>query len=322
MKSTSPGGSPSAPVIFDPFVSVPGTDVLRDAAIVQDWPALRRHLEDARDADGLAFGVDVLAELPGLEVFLEKVLAEEPHDVLARTLLAARYVRIGWWVRGRGDADSVSGDQFEQFHSWLRRAEQILVDVCAERPDLAPAWTTRIMTARGLELGQAEARRRYTRLAVHHPHVLAAQEQLLQQLCPKWSGSWEIAMAFAREVAAAAPPGAPSGAVIATMYIERWLAESEADAPEIASPAARDELCAAGTRTAWASATSLGPYEVHVHSAFALAFSLGGHARDAAPHFRVLGNRTSSHVWSYLNDPSAAFWQFHSAALAAETGAT
>ena len=55
-----------------------------------------------------------------------------------------------------------------------------------------------------------------------------------------------------------------------------------------------------------------------MHSAFALAFSLGRHAREAAPHFRVLGNRASSHVWQYLNDPVVAFDEFRTAAMAAE----
>jgi hypothetical protein len=126
-------------------------------------------------------------------------------------------------------------------------------------------------------------------------------------------------MAFARETADAAPPGAASGTLIATMYIERWLAEDDVKTPEITTSEVRDELCAAGRKTAWAPETALGMYEVHVHSAFAL--SLGGHAREAAPHFRVLGDRASSHVWKNLNDPVVAFGQFRSAAMAAESGA-
>ena len=228
MNRTDVGTGLGSPVSFDPFVTVSGAHVLRDTTLIRDWPALRRVLEQARDADELTFDVDVLADLPGIETFLQGVLAEDPDDVLARTLLAARYVRLGWAVRGGAYADKVGKDQFATFHDWLRRAEQILVDVCADRPDLAPAWTTRILTARGLELGHAEARRRYARLAEHHPHVVAAQEQLIQQLCPKWGGTWEAALSFAREAAAAAPPGAPSGTVIATVHIERWLSDDPA----------------------------------------------------------------------------------------------
>jgi len=317
MTSTHVGTGRPGGVSFDPFATVTGLVTLRDAALRGDWPGLRGLLEGCATADAQTLAVGTLAELPGVERLLEQAVAAEPGDALARTLLAARYVDIGWGIRSRAQASAVTRDQAEQFHAWLRTAERILIEVCAERPDLAAAWTTRLMTARGLELGLAEARRRYQRLAVHHPHHLAAQEQLLQMLCPKWGGTWDDALAFARESAAAAPPGYPSGALVATVHVERWIDDDDGR-PRLTAREVRDELCAVAMRSLWHPGADLGVHEVGAHSAFALAFSLGGHAREAAPHFRVLGDRATLHLWRYLNNPAGSYAKFRRAALDAE----
>lgn len=320
MTSTDVGAAALGYISWDPYANVHGLFLLRDAAMAGDWPELHRQLRDCPSADALTYGLQVLAELPGIERLAESAVADHPDDVLARTLLAARWVRLGWLSRGDGPARTVGKERFEQFYDWLERAEQLLIDVCARRPDLAPAWTFRLTAARGLELGRAEARRRYARLAAHHPHHLPAQAQLLQYLCPKWGGTWEDALGFARAEAAAAPPGSPSGALVAVVHLERWAAEDGA-VPPIRSAEVRDELCAAAVRSVWHPGAVLGVHEVAAHSAFALAFSLGGHAREAAPHFRVLGDRGDLDQWRLVQDPMGTFLRFRRAAIdATEAG--
>ncbi|MEH0576366.1 hypothetical protein QBA54_18135 [Streptomyces sp. B21-108] len=174
------------------------------------------------------------------------------------------------------------------------------------------------MTARGLQLGQAEARRRYDRLSAHHPHHYRAQTQLLQQLCPKWGGSWDAAHGFARECATAAPDGANSGALVALAHIEHWLDldSGERTAYMRGLPvrddlrnAARVSVLHAGHRPDWNS--------IGAHSAFAFAFSIGGHFADAAPHFAFLGDRATEFPWQYLPDQKSAFLKFRKSALGA-----
>jgi hypothetical protein len=214
---------------------------------------------------------------------------------LPRTLLAERYIHIGWTIRSRASAEHVSRDQFEQFHAWLRKAEQRLIEVCAEQPTYAPAWTARLLTARGLQLGQSEARRRYDRLSAHHPHQFRAQSQLLQQLCPKWGGSWEAVHGFAQECVSAAPDGSPAGVLVAEAHVEHGLDLSDVAGTEyMRNVSVRNELRHAAQvsvlhpdhRPGWPSVTG--------HSTFALAFSLGGHLKDAAPHFAALGNTAAA----------------------------
>ncbi|KUO21102.1 hypothetical protein [Streptomyces dysideae] len=319
MSSSSSGRQPGASSgpSFDPYVNLPELVPLRTAAVSGDWTAVQAYFASLDSADKVTFVVGLVAETDGVENMLERAVAERPADPLPRTLLADRYVRIGWGIRGDARAKHVSSGQFDQFHDWLRRAERILIEVCAEQPSYAPAWTVRLITARGLSLGQAEARRRYERLSAHHPHHYAAQQQLLQQLCPKWGGSWDDAHGFARESAAAAPDGSHAGALVALAHLERWLDldGSEAGAYMRGLPV-RDDLRHAAQVSVLHPDYRPGWHGIGTHSAFAMAFSLGGHFEDAARHFAALGDRAAEFPWSYLSDPRGAFVKYRKSALA------
>ncbi|GAB7103821.1 hypothetical protein JCM4814A_21350 [Streptomyces phaeofaciens JCM 4814] len=301
---------------FDPFDNTPELIPLRTAAQAGQWPAVRAWFTGLDSAEKISTGSAVLADIDGVETFLERAAAELPGDPLPRTLLAERYIHIGWDIRSGARANHVSRDQFDQFHAWLRRAEQLLIDVCAEQPAYAPAWTARLLTARGLELGQAEARRRFDRLSAHHPHLYRAQSQLLQQVCPKWGGSWDAAHGFARECATSAPDGTNAGAMVALAHIEHWL---DLDGTErtayLRGVPVRDDLRFAAQVSVLHPSYRPDWNAIGAHSAFAFAFSLGGHSELAAPHFAFLGDRASEFPWQYLGDPKTGFHTFRTSAL-------
>ncbi|WP_406332314.1 hypothetical protein [Streptomyces sp. NBC_00203] len=328
MTSTTGGvsGAPgiSAPPRFDPFDTLPELVPLRTAAAHGDWAATAAFFAGLGTEAQRSFAAGLLADTDGVERYLEQAVAALPGDPLPRTLLADRYLHIGWDIRSGARAQHVSRDQFDRFHEWLRRAEQLLIEVCAEHPSYAHAWTVRLTTARGLELGQAEARRRYDRLAAHHPHHYPAQMQLLQNLCPKWSGSWDAAHGFARECAAAAPDGSHSGALVAIAHLEHWLellgdGGMEAAAYMRGVPV-RDDLRFAAQVSVLHKDYRPGFHGIGAHSAFALAFSLGGHHQDAIPHFLELEDRAAEFPWQYTPDPAAAFVKYRKAALSAAWG--
>ncbi|MGW2914092.1 hypothetical protein ACWC9X_26990 [Streptomyces asoensis] len=314
--TTSGGSGNTWGPTFDPYDNTPELIPLREAARAGDWPAVRAYCEGLGSAARLTTASNMLADVPGVENFLERAAAEQPAGPLARTLLAERYIHIGWDIRSSARAQHVSRDQFVQFHDWLRRAEQILIEVCAEHPSYAPAWTARLKTVRGLQLGQAEARRRYDRLRAHHPHHYRAQTQLLQQLCPKWSGSWEAAHAFARECATAAPDGSVSGALVAIVHIEHALdLDGGHKAAYMRSPSVHHDLRNAAQVSVLHPAHRPDWDTVGAHNAFAFAFSFGGHLADAAAHFAALGDRATDDPWDCMPDKKAAFLRYRKAAL-------
>ncbi|MFF4572274.1 hypothetical protein [Streptomyces sp. NPDC001410] len=322
MSKSSKGDGDGRPVgshgpVTDPFDALPELAPLRTAALAADWTATDAFFAALDSVDKVSFAVGVLADIEGTEGYLERAAAELPGEPLPRTLLAERYIRIGWGIRSRARAQHVSREQFDQFHAWLRKAEHLLIEVCAEHPSYAPAWTARLLTARGLELGQSEARRRYDRLAAHHPHQFRGQSQLLQQLCPKWSGSWEAAHSFAQECTQAAPGGSHAGILVAEAHLEHGLDETLSKANQyLRDVSVRDDLRSA------AEASVLHPdyrrdfHWIVGHSAFALAFSIGGHAKDAARHFAALGDTASESYWEYLHNWKTWFANYRAAALA------
>ncbi|MET9427331.1 hypothetical protein [Streptomyces sp. NPDC003036] len=308
----------SARPCFDAHVTMPVLVTLRTAVAERDWPAVARFFAGLTHEDERAYACSYVGGLDGCEAFLEQAVADHPGDPLARCLLADRRIRVGWGIRSSARAQHVSREQFDQFHAWLRRAEGLLIEVCAEYPDYALGWYLRLITARGLELGHSETRRRYDRLAEHHPHHYPAQTQLLQLLCPKWGGSWEAAFGFAEECAAAVPPGGHSATLVAEAHLEKWLDLSPREGGRwMAQPAVRDELTAAAAHSVLHPHYRPGFHWISAHGFFAAALSLGGHYAEAAPHFRALGDAATRHPWDYLDDdPAAAFLRHRKHALA------
>ncbi|WP_405489785.1 hypothetical protein [Streptomyces sp. NBC_00096] len=308
----------------EPADRIPALAALRTHVHRQDWDALAGSFAALDDEDDRAIACGVVGEQQNAETFLNDALAEHPGDPLARSLLAERLIRIGWGIRSSAGAQYVSPGRFQQFHGYLRRAETLLIDLCAEHPRYALAWHLRITTSRGLQLGLGETRRRYERLAEHHPHHYAGQQQLLQQICPKWGGTWEDAHGFAEECAKAAPAGGPNGALVAIAQLEQYTeshGRGEARGAEkyLNAPGNRARLLVAAGHSVLHPAARADAYaHTDAHNAFAAAHSAAARPADAAPHFRVLGDRASRFPWGYLGtwDHTAEFTRHRKSALA------
>ncbi|MFR9774766.1 hypothetical protein ACL02O_01755 [Micromonospora sp. MS34] len=289
---------PTPPAQLDAEAAYPEVAALRTALRDHDWPALAAVFADADPATATHL-VDVAAEWVGVESLLQVRLQRKPEDHLARTLLGATLVHTGWRIRTRATADRVSADRFARFHDHLRRAERILIDVTAQRPDDAAAWTQRITLARGLGLGQAETRRRYDRLARHVPHHLRAQGSLLQQLCPKWGGDWAAVDAFAQDCVEAAPAGAPQGVLVAEAHYERIMeiGDLRGLGEYLRTPEVAEQIRAAADRSVRHPEHRHTIGWVFVRSMFALVFHLMGEHAAAREQFDALGEHGSPAVF-------------------------
>ncbi|MFC4498597.1 MULTISPECIES: hypothetical protein [Streptomyces] len=305
------------PPDFELASAFPEAAWLRQAAAAPDWAAIRQYADTLPHGTDRSFAVRVLSEVPGSEGWLREVVAAAPDDVLALTVLGAREVHIGWDIRTSARAQQVSREQFAGLHAHLRQAEQLLIRATALDPSHDAAWVERLTTAMGLQLGQNEARRRYDRLARHHPHHFSGQRRLLQQLCPKWSGSWEAAHDFARACLLGAPEGALNGCLVAEVHMERWLDLRGQEREEyLRQGHVRAELVEAAERSALHPGFHRGYGWVSAQGYFAALFSLMGDTARAAVCFRRLGNLASEYPWRYLGDPSDAYTRHRDTALA------
>ena len=294
------------PPVFDAAAAYPEMARVQGALRERDWAGLRAIVDAAPDPVARTMLIGHGAETPGIEPFLREVLDRDPDDGAAAAMLGGHLVHAGWEVRTGARAQHVSREQFRVFFDHLRRAERVLIDGAARNPSDVAIWTQRLTSARGLQLGLSEARRRYDRLAAYDPHHLPAQSQLLQSLCPKWSGTWEQVHGFARERMLAAPKGAPNAVLVVTGHLERWLDEGGGDdgVRYLASAFARNEIYEAAARSVWDPAFRHGYGWVWVRSSFAMAFSLLGDEAAAAGQFAALGHLASESPWHHLGRPA------------------
>lgn len=310
--------TPLPPPDFEIASAYPVVGRLRQAAAAHDWAAIRAFYAELPPGQDRTFVLSALDSVPGIEVPLGRLVSADPDDLLAATLLAAREVTLGWEARTGASAKQVSAEQFAALFGHLRRAERLLIRVTALDPSFDPAWATRLNTALGLQLGQNEARRRYDRLARHQPSHFTGQARLLQQLCPKWGGTWEAAHGFARECMLGAPGGALNGGLVAEAHMEHWMALGGADkrSEYLRQSHVHRELAEAAEYSVLHPEFRRPFGWVVVEGTFAALFSLIGDRERAAAHFRALGDLASTYPWSYLGTPADAYTKYRADALA------
>jgi hypothetical protein len=297
---------PANAVLLDPAAAYPEVTTVRAALAARDWTTVRRVL-DAATPIGRTSLIRIGADGDHLEDFLRYVVHADPGDSAAVAMLGAHLINVGWNIRSGARAEYVSRQQFESFHDWLRRAEVVLLDGVARRPGDPALWVVRLTSARGLQLGLAEIRRRYGKLVAIDPHHLPGQEQFLQSLCPKWSGSWELLHPWCRETMLASPPGSLQAGLVVEGHVERLL-EIGDDAQNFAylsSPAVRAEIYEAAQRSIWHPGFRREYGWVSVVSGFAFAFTLLEDHPAAASAFGMLGHLATEYPWNYSSgDPA------------------
>lgn len=310
-------------VLLDPAAAYPEVNAVRAALAARDWTGVRAVLDVAPPV-GRTMLISTGADGDDLVDFLDWVLRRDPGDSAAAAMLGRHMIGVGWNIRSGAVADHVSAEQFASFHDWLRRAEGVLMDGIARRPGDPALWVARLASARGLQLGLAETRRRYDKLVAIDPHHLPGQYAFLQRLCPKWGGSWAMLHSWCREAMLAAPPGALQGTLVAEGHIEHWLEfdDGEEGRRYLAGEPARTEIYEAAHRSAWHPGFQRGPGWVRALSNFAMIFGLLDDRPAAASIFAMLGNLGSEDPWNYLNaaDPAGEIRRRRAAAMAAARG--
>ncbi|GII99023.1 hypothetical protein CLV28_1664 [Sediminihabitans luteus] len=285
------------------------------AARAGDWGTVRAHLIGAPEVDDALFVLGLAAEVDELESALEDAHADgRVDDPWVGAMLGSRRTVVAWRHRTHARARDVSREQFEHFRVGLVRAEQVLIKTCAEHPDFVPAWHARLATARGLELGASESRRRYDRLAAYAPHAYRPQLGHLVQLAPRWGGSAEATLSFARDRGRAAPPGAAAAALPARAHVEIALDHGTSIEEHLGTPEVRAEVLAASRQVLLPDGSpDLARLQAHADLAFALSF--GGLHDEAAPHFAALPIVWPESPWGYVDRPHEVFVEMRRRAL-------
>ncbi|WP_433087549.1 hypothetical protein ACQP1P_16515 [Dactylosporangium sp. CA-052675] len=290
------------PMRTDLVAHDPDLAPLRRAARAGDWNGVSAYFAALPPRADHSSAVRLVATTSGTEKFLQAAVDAERDAALPRTLLGARFITVGWAARTRAQARYVSQAQWRVFHDYIGRAERLLADATAIDPTDAAAWTERITTARALSLGLDEARRRYERAAEHCDAPYRAQAQLVQNLCPKWGGTFSEVIAFAEQCLRDGKPGSLSGAVVADAHIERAVGDETLSAMQryLGQDGPREALERAAEQTVLHPDFRPVHGWIAAHSAFAFALYYGGHYRQTAPHFDALDLRITSYGWELV----------------------
>ncbi|WP_189278344.1 hypothetical protein [Kitasatospora griseola] len=296
-----PAEPPARAPEFDPLVAFPDLAALRDSVLQMRWEEVTAFFDALADPADRATAIRIAAETPDVGGFLQRTAAAHPGSALPRVLLGNHYIHLAWEARGAARAKYVSAENFTLFHRRLAIADKLLAEVTAEESDNTDAWRLRLITSRGLQRGIDQTRLRYRKLAVHDPHDYIAQSQLLQQLLPKWGGTWEDAFAFARQCRHIAEPGSLNPVVLAEVHLERWLnVGSGKDPAHLRRPDVITELVDAANHSVLHPDFRGGYQSIEAHGHFAAAFGLAEEHALAAPHFRALNGYASEYPWAYL----------------------
>lgn len=273
---------------------------LRRAVRLGDWALVASGVGGCEPGSDRSFLFDQVVDEPGARRMLEPVAEQDP---LAGALLACVEVREAWAIRTSRAASQVSAEQFRGFRAGLVAAEQRLTRLIARHPDSVDAWRVRLITARGLELGHSEARRRWQRARALAPDDVWAHRLMLKYWLPKWFGSWELAEGFVDDAVRDAPAGSLLHVLVADLLLERW---SDLDGGEPGQAYLNQPRQAHRATTAAAQGpqhpsfgTPYGWPDVDNH--FAMLFSLAGADHLARVHFERLGPGLATDVpWVFL----------------------
>lgn len=292
---------------IDPAMGDPVAAALRAHLAAGDWRSASALFTTVDHPDDLAFYYRQAGAVDGVQDRIREWVAAEPHSIVPVLVAAQRYIAWAWEARSAYRAEHVGAEQFRIFFQRLRVAEDLLgMAVGLDGDDPAP-WAFMVTTARGLQLGQDEARRRFGEAVIRYRWHVSAHLQLLQQLCPKWGGSLAAVHDLTQRTVPAMPDGCVLGALAAYAHMEHWM-ELDADGDAyLRQPTVLAELNAAADRSVRHPDYRQRPGWPLAHNMFAWAFVRSGDLRAAAEQFAVVGAQVTEWPWEYADDPVSAF---------------
>ncbi|MFF2541692.1 hypothetical protein ACFVUY_03930 [Kitasatospora sp. NPDC058063] len=273
-----------------------------------DWAALRPALAAAEGED-LTFLVGAIADVPRVEQWTSRALADTPDDTLLLLLSGARHIDWGWEARTGARAKDVTEERWKVFHERLEVAEEQLLEVAEREPSWHAPWRFLQTSALGASLGPEVATSRFEAAVRRAPGNSASHWVRLQQLSAKWGGSHEEMHEFARSVMLAAPEGSRLGELVAVAHLEHWLALPDGeDGAYLTSPAVVAGLQEAAFRSVLHPAFVPARGWQGAFNTFAMAFSLADQPKTARLLFEALDGFVTESPWHYLSgNPVKAF---------------
>ncbi|OKI60549.1 hypothetical protein [Streptomyces sp. MJM1172] len=275
----------------------------------------------AHDWDRRTHRIRLLANAAADKRVVEAWQASEPHSLDAVVLRADTEV-MRMFAVARGGTIPV--------RDLLDHTARICLRACEAAPADPHPWLSLITLARLYEGGHASMGRWWQELRARDPYHREGHHQGLRYMSARWHGSHGQAYNFARDSAAAAPPGSALAVLPQVARAEQFRHRVEAEGRagldllhHWSGDAARWDLRT--TMERWLAARTV-PAAQDVADLNCLAHGLvhAGMLPEAAHVFGLLDGRATRVPWSYTGDAEEQYvrWRERAAAAVAETPGT
>ena len=193
------GPPPTKPRAFiTPLEAVPGAIEALRAAKGGDRAYAERMYKESRDSGfRYAFARQLADDAPRSSGHETPFDADVARDPIWQTVRGMYHIRIGWDARGGGTADTVTSDGANTLFARCEMAVNDLEHAAITSPDDETPYVFMMGAARGLsdqDLGE-EAYRNATK---RNPNSWAAAFQRVEWLSPRWFGTVEKVLEYAR----------------------------------------------------------------------------------------------------------------------------
>lgn len=288
--------------VHDPALGDPTATKLLTDVKLRDWRAVHDLLNGIDDPDDLQFHLNLCAERNGVQAWVEDWIDEEPRSYLPFLVAGTHAITWAWQARGYARAKNTLPAQFRMFHRRLHKAQALLAESVARNPDDPCAWAGLVTCSRGLELGLDETRSRFREAVARHRWHLGAHQNLLMRLLKKWGGSHDMALDFAEETTASAPPTSGLATLVVTAHHEHWRVDLDYgdDKEYLNSPETIASLHAAAERSVLHPSYQRRLGWQHDFNKFAMLFWQTDQWDAAAAMFDAVGDHVTQYPWDFL----------------------
>lgn len=272
-----------------------------------DWRALSGLLCEAQTRDEIGHILDSLpeADTDQPHAWIQEWHAAEPTNGYVSAVLAHQWLQAAWVIRGSGLASTVAEDAWSQVHERTRIAERILAQAYRIDPTNFVVLETMLSVAFAVGIPEPEMWRRYQRATAQDPFSFAHARRAAYYLTPRWHGTEEKVIDFARDLHQRAPEGHPVHAIIPFAYIETaYMADrdlTEWEEREIVSALQRSRLLDGHNLD--------DPDFIVARNLFIFGLWFANEVDRAAHLMRQLGQvptRYTESPWHYREDPAVA----------------
>ena len=282
------------------------TRALRKRVALGDYLVIQEALGMAKNINDTACIYEASADWGTAKDWIELWCEEERESTRAHTVRGINLVKQAWVKRGSGWTPK----NYPEFQGLLRSAMDAL-DFATGLDDLnATAHAWKIYAGKGLQEDTERVRSYFDQAVKNDPDLHAAHWMYYDYITPKWGGSEEQCIAFARERLEACPAGSPSIAVIGHAHFEIALEWKEKDKKNgfknyLAQPDVRADILRGNQKAFRGHRMSM--VTPRVRAFFAYMLWQTGHIREARAHMEIIGKGTpwdpfSPRVFFFMND--------------------